>query len=142
MQEIDLIANEDIVITISNHGYIKRQTTVNFKAQRRGGVGKSWAAAVKRKTILPSICSWATTHDYVLFFTNKGRAYQLRGYEIPEAGRTAKGTAIINLLPFAPGERITAVINGSTFGAAKYLFMATNHGSVKKTKVEDFASVQ
>ena len=141
MQEIDLIANEDIVITISNHGYIKRQTTVNFKAQRRGGVGKMGGGGKKEDDFTEHMFL-ATTHDYVLFFTNKGRAYQLRGYEIPEAGRTAKGTAIINLLPFAPGERITAVINGSTFGAARYLFMATNHGSVKKTRVEDFASVR
>jgi DNA gyrase subunit A len=127
MEDIDLIANEDIVITISNQGYIKRQNAVTFRSQRRGGVGKKGGSGKKEDDFAEHIFL-ATTHDYVLFFTNKGRAYQLRGYEVPDAGRTAKGTAIINLLPFAPGERITAVISGSTFGSAQYLFMATNKG--------------
>jgi DNA gyrase subunit A len=141
MEDIDLIANEDIVITISNQGYIKRQNAVTFRSQRRGGVGKKGGSGKKEDDFAEHIFL-AATHDYVLFFTNKGRAYQLRGYEVPDAGRTAKGTAIINLLPFAPGERITAVISGSTFGSAQYLFMATNKGIVKKVSLADFETVR
>ncbi|MBR1511537.1 MAG: DNA gyrase subunit A, partial [Acidaminococcaceae bacterium] len=84
----------------------------------------------------------ATTHNYILFFTNKGQVYTLRGYQIPEAGRTAKGSAIINLLQLSPGEKITAVINVSEFDDTKYLFMATNQGTVKRTKLADFSYVR
>ena len=141
MNELDLIADEDIVITISNQGYIKRQTPDNFRKQKRGGMGKIGGSGKKTDDFAEHLFL-ATTHDYVLFFTNKGRVYQLRAYEIPDAGRTAKGTAIVNLLPFSQGEKITAVISGQTYGDANYLFMATNKGVVKKSHLSEFASVR
>ncbi len=141
MDVLDLIADEEIVITLSNQGYIKRQTPDNFRKQRRGGMGKHGGSG-KKEDDFTKYLFLATTHNYILFFTNKGQVYTLRGYQIPEAGRTAKGSAIINLLKLSPGEKITAVINVSEFDDTKYLFMATNQGTVKRTKLADFSYVR
>ena len=141
MDVLDLIADEEIVITLSNQGYIKRQTPDNFRKQQRGGIGKKGGSG-KKEDDFTQYLFLATTHNYVLFFTNKGQVYTLRGYQIPEAGRTAKGTAIINLLQLSPGEKITAVINVSEFEENKYLFMATDRGTVKRCKLTDFSFVR
>lgn len=135
----DLIAEEDIVITISHQGYIKRQTLDNFRNQKRGGVGKTGGSGKKNDDCAEHLFL-STTHHNILFFTNKGRVYRQKGYEIPEAGRTAKGTAIINLLPIEQGEKITAVIPVKEFKTEQYMFMATDKGTVKKTNLEDFNS--
>lgn len=137
----DLIAEEDIVITISHQGYIKRQTLDNFRNQKRGGVGKTGGSGKKNDDCAEHLFL-STTHHNILFFTNKGRVYRQKGYEIPEAGRTAKGTAIINLLPIEHGEKITAVIPVKEFKTEQYMFMATDKGTVKKTNLEDFNSAR
>lgn len=137
----DLIAEEDIVITISHQGYIKRQTLDNFRNQKRGGVGKTGGSGKKNDDCAEHLFL-STTHHNILFFTNKGRVYRQKGYEIPEAGRTAKGTAIINLLPIEQGEKITAVIPVKEFKTEQYMFMATDKGTVKKTNLEDFNSAR
>ena len=141
MDVLDLIADEEIVITLSNQGYIKRQSADNFSKQRRGGIGKKGGSG-KKEDDFTQYLFLATTHNYVLFFTNKGQVYTLRGYQIPEASRTAKGSAIINLLQLSPGEKITAVINVSAFEEEKYLFMATDKGTVKRCKLTDFSFVR
>lgn len=137
----DLIAEEDILITISHQGYIKRQTLDNFRNQKRGGVGKTGGSGKKNDDCAEHLFL-STTHHNILFFTNKGRVYRQKGYEIPEAGRTAKGTAIINLLPIEQGEKITAVIPVKEFKTEQYMFMATDKGTVKKTNLEDFNSAR
>lgn len=137
----DLIAEEDIVVTISHQGYIKRQTLDNFRNQKRGGIGKTGGSGKKIDDCAEHLFL-STTHDNILFFTNKGRVYRQKGYEIPEAGRTAKGTAIINLLPLDAGEKITAVIPVREFKEEQFMFMATNKGTVKKTNLKDFDSAR
>ena len=137
----DLIAEEDIVITISHQGYIKRQTLDNFRNQKRGGVGKTGGSGKKNDDCAEHLFL-STTHHNILFFTNKGRVYRQKGYEIPEAGRTAKGTAIINLLHIKKREKITAVIPVKEFKTEQYMFMATDKGTVKKTNLEDFNSAR
>ncbi|MDY6029352.1 MAG: DNA gyrase subunit A [Acidaminococcaceae bacterium] len=137
----DLIAEEDIVVTISHQGYIKRQTMDNFRNQKRGGVGKTGGSGKKVDDSAEHLFL-STTHFNILFFTNKGRVYRQKGYEIPEAGRTAKGTAIINLLPLEAGEKITAVIPVKEFKEEQFMFMATNRGTVKKTVLTDFDSAR
>ncbi len=137
----DLIAEEDIVVTISHQGYIKRQTLDNFRNQKRGGVGKTGGSGKKADDCAEHLFL-STTHHNILFFTNKGRVYRQKGYEIPEAGRTAKGTAIINLLPIEQGEKITAVIPVKEFIEDHFMFMATNKGTVKKTNLKDFDSTR
>ena len=136
----DLIAEEDIVVTISHQGYIKRQTLDPFRNQKRGGMGKTGGSGKKEDCAEHLFLS--TTHHDILFFTNKGRVYRQKGYEIPEAGRTAKGTAIINLLPLEQGEKITAVIPVKEFVDEQYMFMATNKGTVKKTNLKDLESAR
>ena len=136
----DLIAEEDIVVTISHQGYIKRQTLDTFRNQKRGGVGKTGGSGKKEDCAEHLFLS--TTHHNILFFTNKCRVYRQKGYEIPEAGRTAKGTAIINLLPLEQGEKITAVIPVKEFVDEQYMFMATNKGTVKKTNLKDLESAR
>jgi len=139
----DLIAEEDCVITISHQGYIKRQALSNFRSLHRGGKGvKGGSGKVED---FSEHLFMATTHDNILFFTNKGRVYRQKGYEIPEQGRIAKGSAIVNLLPVEPGEKITAVIAvGSDMESDmdKFMFMATNQGTVKKTPVKEFNSAR
>ena len=137
----DLIAEEDIVVTISHQGYIKRQTLDNFRNQKRGGVGKTGGSGKKADDCAEHLFL-STTHHNILFFTNKGKVYRQKGYEIPEAGRTAKGTAIINLLPIEQGEKITAVIPVKEFKDDHFMFMATNKGTVKKTNLVDFDSAR
>lgn len=137
----DLIAEEDIVVTISHQGYIKRQTMDNFRSQKRGGMGKTGGSGKKIDDCAEHLFL-STTHHNILFFTNKGRVYRQKGYEIPEAGRTAKGTAIINLLPLEQGEKITAVIPVKEFLEEQFMFMATNRGTVKKTNLKDFDSAR
>ncbi|MCD8198646.1 MAG: DNA gyrase subunit A [Phascolarctobacterium sp.] len=137
----DLIADEDIVVTISHQGYTKRQTLDNFRTQKRGGVGKTGGSGKKVDDCAEHLFM-TTTHHNILFFTNKGRVYRQKGYEIPEAGRTAKGTAIVNLLPVEADEKITAVIPVREFKEEYYMFMATDRGTVKKTNLTDFASVR
>ena len=136
----DLIAEEDIVVTISHQGYIKRQTLDTFRNQKRGGMGKTGGSGKKEDCAEHLFLS--TTHHNILFFTNKGRVYRQKGYEIPEAGRTAMGTAIINLLPLEQGEKITAVIPVKEFVDEQYMFMATNKGTVKKTNLKDLESAR
>ncbi len=137
----DLIADEDIVVTISHQGYTKRQTPDNFRTQKRGGVGKTGGSG-KRVDDCAEHLFMTTTHNNILFFTNKGRVYRQKGYDIPEAGRTARGTAIVNLLPVEADEKITAVIPVREFKEEWYMFMATDRGTVKKTSLTDFASVR
>ena len=141
MEIEDLIAEEDIVVTISHQGYIKRQTLDNFRNQKRGGVGKTGGSGKKIDDSAEHLFL-STTHHNILFFTNRGRVYRQKGYEIPEAGRTAKGTAIINLLPLTQGEKITAVIPVKEFVEDQFLFMATNRGTVKKMNLKDLESAR
>ena len=131
MSAEDLIPDDDIVVTMTNFGYIKRMSSDNFKSQNRGGKGIKGMQTIEEDYIEDLLMT--TTHHYVMFFTNKGRVYRLKGYEIPEAGRTARGTAIVNLLPLMPGEKITSIVPMKEIDDEKYLFMATRNGMVKKT---------
>ena len=136
----DMIPKENTVITMTKLGYIKRMTVDNFRSQNRGGRGIKGMQTLEDDYIEELMMT--TTHHYVMFFTNTGRVYRLKAYEIPEAGRTARGTAIINLLQLMPGERITAVIPISKFEEGHYLMMATRRGLVKKTPIQDYANVR
>ena len=136
----DLIPEEDVVITMTNLGYIKRMTTDNFKSQNRGGKGIKGMQTISEDYIEDLMMT--TTHHYLMFFTNTGKVYRLKAYEIPEAGRTSRGTAIINLLSLQPGEKITAVIPIREYDEGKYLFMATRNGLVKKTSILEYANVK
>ena len=136
----DLVPLEDTVITMTKLGYIKRMTSDNFKSQNRGGKGIKGMQTIDEDYIEELFMT--TTHDYVLFFTNKGRVYRLKAYEIPESGRTARGTAIINLLQLQPEEKITAVITLKEFDENKYLFMATKQGIVKKTSISEYQNIR
>ena len=136
----DMIPRENTVITMTKLGYIKRMTADNFRSQNRGGRGIKGMQTLDDDYIEELMMT--TTHHYVMFFTNTGRVYRLKAYEIPEAGRTARGTAIINLLQLMPGERITAVIPISKFEEGHYLMMATRKGLVKKTPIQDYANVR
>ena len=136
----DMIPRENTVITMTKLGYIKRMTVDNFRSQNRGGRGIKGMQTLEDDYIEELMMT--TTHHYVMFFTNTGRVYRLKAYEIPEAGRTARGTAIINLLQLMPGERITSVIPISKFEEGHYLMMATRKGLVKKTPIRDYANVR
>ena len=136
----DMIPRENTVITMTKLGYIKRMTVDNFRSQNRGGRGIKGMQTLDDDYIEELMMT--TTHHYVMFFTNTGRVYRLKAYEIPEAGRTARGTAIINLLQLMPGERSTAVIPISKFEEGHYLMMATRKGLVKKTPIQDYANVR
>ena len=136
----DLIPKEDVVITMTKMGYIKRMSMDTFKSQHRGGKGIKGMQKLENDYVKELFI--ASTHDYILFFTNTGRVYRMKGYEVPEAGRTSRGTAIINLLNLLPDEYITAVIHVSRFDDGKYLFMATKQGLVKKTSLLDFANIR
>ncbi len=132
----DLIAEEDIAVTLTHQGYIKRMPLNTYKSQRRGGRGIT-ATNPKEEDFVEHLFI-ATTLNYILFFTDKGRVYSLKAYEIPEASRQARGTAIVNLIPLMPDETIRAVIPIRTFAPDKYLLMATRRGIVKKTALEEF----
>ncbi len=136
----DLIPRENVVITVTNMGYIKRMSMDTFKSQNRGGKGIKGMQTLEEDFIRELFVT--TSHHYIMFFTNKGRVYRLKAYEIPEAGRTARGTAIINLLQLMPGEIITATIPIKEYEDGKYLFMATQKGLVKKTPVKDYMNVR
>ena len=136
----DLIPRENTVITMTKLGYIKRMTVDNFRSQNRGGKGIKGMQTIEEDYIEDLLMT--TTHHYVMFFTNKGRVYRLKGYEIPEAGRTARGTAIVNLLPLMPGEKITSIVPMKEIDDEKYLFMATRNGMVKKTPMKEYSNVR
>ena len=136
----DLIPNELTVIAMTKLGYIKRMTVDNFKSQHRGGKGIKGMQTIEDDYIEELFMT--KTHHYIMFFTNKGRVYRLKGYEIPEAGRTARGTAIINLLQLLPEEKITAVITLKEFDDERYLFMTTKSGIVKKTKIREYMNIR
>jgi DNA gyrase subunit A len=136
----DLIPDENVVITMTKLGYIKRMTPDNFKSQGRGGKGIKGMQTIEDDYIEELLMT--TTHHYLMFFTNKGRVYRLKAYEIPEAGRTARGTAIINLLQLMPEEKITALIPIKEYKDGRFMFMATKNGIVKKTPITDFVNVR
>ena len=136
----ELIERENIVITMTKLGYIKRMPEDIFKAQNRGGKGIRGMQTIDEDYIESLIVT--TTHNYLMFFTNTGRVYRLKGYEIPEAGRTARGVAIVNLLQLQAGEKITAVIPLKSYEDGKYLFMATRNGMVKKTDISEYQNVR
>ena len=136
----DLIPQESIVIAMTRLGYIKRMTVDTFKSQNRGGKGIKGMQTLDDDYIEELFIT--STHHYIMFFTNTGRVYRLKGYEIPEASRTARGTAIINLLQLMPDEKITAMIPIKEYEDGKYLFMATEKGLVKKTPIKDYANVR
>ena len=136
----DMIPVEDVVITMTNLGYIKRMTIDNFRSQNRGGKGIKGMQTIEEDYIEDLFMS--TTHQYIMFFTNMGRAYRLKAYEIPEAGRTARGVAIVNLLQLQPGEKVTAVIPIKEYSDGNYLFFATKNGIVKKTPILEYANIR
>lgn len=136
----DLIPKENTVIAMTSLGYIKRMTIDNFKSQNRGGRGIKGMQTIDEDYIEDLFMT--TTHHYIMFFTNKGRVYRLKAYEIPESGRTARGTAIINLLQLLPEEKITAMITMKEYPEDKYLFMATKNGLVKKTPIKEYENIR
>lgn len=136
----DLIPRENVVITMTKLGYIKRMTVDTFKSQNRGGKGIKGMQTLDDDYIEELFIT--STHHYIMFFTNTGRVYRMKAYEIPEASRTARGTAIINLLQLMPDEKITAMIPIQEYEDGKYLFMATEKGLVKKTPIRDYANVR
>ena len=140
IEEEDLIKEEQTIVALTHFGYIKRMPADTYKSQKRGGKGIT-GISTRAEDFVTQIFT-ASTHDTILFFSNKGKLYRLRGYEIPEAGRTAKGTAIVNLLSLDNGEKITAVIPISNFAEGKYLLMATQKGFIKKTALTEYNSVR
>ena len=136
----DLIPQEDVVITMTRMGYIKRMSENNFRAQHRGGKGIKGMQTIEEDYITDLLMT--TTHHSLMFFTNKGKVYRLKTYEIPEAGRTARGTAIVNLIQLTPGEKVTAVIPVREFEEDHYLFMATKNGMVKKTQITEYQNIR
>ena len=132
----DLIKEEQTVIALTHFGYIKRMPINTYRSQRRGGKG-IMGIATREEDFVKQIFT-ASTHDTILFFSNKGKLYRLRGYEVPEAGRTARGTAIVNLLSLDPGEKISAIIPIQNFAEGKYLLFATKEGIIKKTALKEY----
>jgi DNA gyrase subunit A len=136
----DMIPNENTIIAMTSLGYIKRMTVDNFKSQHRGGKGIKGMHTIEEDYIEDLLMT--TNHHFILFFTNKGRVYRLKAYEIPESGRTARGTAIVNLLQLLPEEKITAIIPLKEYKPNRYLFMATRNGLVKKTSIKEFENIR
>lgn len=136
----DMIPVENTVIAMTHLGYIKRMTSDNFRSQNRGGKGIKGMQTIEEDYI--ENISMATTHHYLMFFTNKGRVYRMKAYEIPESGRTSRGTAIVNLLQLMPEEKISAVISIKEYSEDNYLFMATKTGIVKKTPIKDYQHIR
>ncbi len=136
----DLIKEEQCVVALTHFGYIKRMPIDTYKSQRRGGKGIT-GMTTREEDFVKEIFT-ASTHDMVLFFTNKGKLYKLRGYELPEAGRTARGTAIVNLLSLDAGEKVSAIIPIQNFAEGKYLLMATKNGLIKKTALKEYDSTR
>ena len=140
MRMEDLIADDNTIIAMTNLGYIKRMSENNFRAQHRGGKGIKGMQTIEEDYITDLLMT--TTHHSLMFFTNKGKVYRLKTYEIPEAGRTARGTAIVNLIQLTPGEKVTAVIPVREFEEDHYLFMATKNGMVKKTQITEYQNIR
>jgi len=136
----DLVPNENTVIAMTSLGYVKRMTVDNFKSQHRGGRGIKGMQTIEDDYIEDLLMT--TTHHYIMFFTNMGRVYRLKAYEIPEAGRTARGVAIINLLQLNPGEKISAIIPIKEYEETRNLFMVTRKGIVKKTHITEYANIR
>lgn len=136
----DMIPNENTMIAMTHFGYIKRMTVNNFKSQNRGGKGIKGMSTIDEDFIEDLIMT--TTHHFIMFFTNKGRVYRLKAYEIAESSRTARGTAIVNLLQLQPDEHVTAMIPIKEYKDGRYLFMATKNGIVKKTSIKDFENIR
>ncbi|MBM4227355.1 MAG: DNA gyrase subunit A [Gammaproteobacteria bacterium] len=136
----DLITPEDVVVTLSHKGYAKSQPIATYRSQRRGGKGKA-ATVVKDEDFVDKLFV-ANTHDTLLSFSTHGKVYRLKVYELPQAGRTARGKPLVNLLPLAEEERITAMLPVKEFTPDRYIFMATRHGTVKKTPLQEFANVR
>ena len=136
----DMIPVTNTVITFTKLGYIKRMNVDNFKSQHRGGKGIKGMETIDEDYIVEMMMT--TSHHYLMFFTNTGRVYRLKAYEIPEAGRTARGTAIVNLLQLQPDEKITSMIPIKEYSDSQYLFMATKNGIVKKTKITDYENIR
>jgi len=136
-----LIPNIDVVVTYTVGGYIKRVSVDTFKTQNRGGRGVIGISNLKKEDVVRNFFI-TKTHDHVLFFTNKGRAYRLRGFEIPDTTRQARGTALVNLLTLPPGEEVSAVFPVHHFGGDRFMIMVTKNGVIKKTKLEEFANVR
>ncbi|MCI9416541.1 MAG: DNA gyrase subunit A [Eubacterium sp.] len=136
----DMITKSNTIICMTNLGYIKRMSIDNFRSQNRGGRGIKGMETIEDDYIEELLMT--TTHHYLMFFTNNGKVYRLKAYEIPEASRTARGTAIINLMQLGPGEKITAVIPISEYQEGNYLFMATKKGIVKKTQIREYANIR
>src|SRR5690606_28893225 len=134
----DLLAEEDIVITLTHQGYVKRLPLTTYRSQRRGGRGIS-ALSTKRDDFVENLFI-TTTHTYLAFFTHRGRVFRLKGHEIPEGGRNARGTAIINLIPIEPGEVVQAAIPIREYDEEHFLFIATRDGIVKKTVLSEYDS--
>ncbi len=140
MRMEDLIADDTTIIAMTNLGYIKRMSENNFRAQHRGGKGIKGMQTIEEDYIVDLLMT--TTHHSLMFFTNKGKVYRLKTYEIPEAGRTARGTAIVNLIQLTSGEKVTAVIPVREFEEDHYLFMATKSGMVKKTQITEYQNIR
>jgi len=140
LEDEDLIEEEDVVITLTHTGYTKRVPVDTYKSQHRGGRGIA-GMATREEDFVEHLFT-TSTHNYILFFTNRGVVYQLKGYQIPEAGRQAKGTAIVNLLPLESGEKITAMIPVSSFDEGHYLTFVTKDGTVKKTDLMAYAKIR
>ena len=140
IKDEELIEKENIVVARTHLGYIKRMQDDNFKAQKRGGKGIKGMPTIEDDYIEDIFMT--TTHHYIMFFTNKGRVYRLKGYDIPESSRTARGVAIVNLLEMLPGEKVTAIIPFKRYEENKYLFMATKNGIIKKTPLIDYVNVK
>ncbi len=140
LTEEDLIPDEKVLVTMTNLGYVKRMDPDNFHSQNRGGKGIRGMQTIEDDYIREMFLT--TTHHYLMFFTNFGKVFRLKAYEIPEAGRTSRGTAMVNLLQLAPDEKITAVIPVKEFGENQFLFMATKKGIVKKTAIREFLHVR
>ena len=140
MSAEDLIPNDETIVAMTKLGYIKRMSKDNFKSQNRGGKGIKGMQTIDEDYIEDLILT--KNHNYIMFFTNTGRVYRLKAYAIPEAGRTARGTAIVNLIQLLPGEKITAIISMKEYDDGKFLFMATKNGMVKKTPMREYANVR
>ena len=140
MSAEDLIPNDETIVAMTKLGYIKRMSKDNFRSQNRGGKGIKGMQTIDEDYIEDLILT--KNHNYIMFFTNTGRVYRLKAYAIPEAGRTARGTAIVNLIQLLPGEKITAIISMKEYDDEKFLFMATKNGMVKKTPMREYANVR
>ncbi len=140
LEDEDLIPVEDCVFTLTDAGYVKRIQTSEYRAQHRGGVGVKGVKTKEDDTVRQMFV--ASTHDFILFFTNLGRVYKAKGYEIPESSRTAKGTSAVNIIPLMSGERVSSMVKVSEFSDDSYLLMVTRNGTVKKTSMSEYANIR